>query len=64
MLEEISEVFTIKVANFKDKTNDKLDDEKKVHSLFDSWLSGYKHKNPSDFFFDHPYSDPWLVCNI
>jgi len=32
--------------------------------LFDSWLEGYQHKNPSEFFFDHPTSDPWLVCNI
>jgi len=63
-LEDISRIFTVKVTNFKDKKNSELDTNEKVKKLFDNWLKGYKHKNPSNFFFEHPSSDPELVCNI
>jgi hypothetical protein len=64
ILEDIHNIFLEKVQNIKDKTNDALRDDKQVFALFDKWLDGYTHENPSDFFLDHPTNDPLLVSNI
>jgi len=36
----------------------------KVKKIFAEWLAGYEHSQPSDFFFEFPTKDPYLVNNI
>jgi len=39
-------------------------DKEKVIEMMNSWLDGFKLKQPSEFFKDHPTNDSELVCSI
>ncbi len=63
ILEDIQTTYVDKI-NFTDKLNTALDEPEKVFKIFDEWLEGYKHLEPSNFFNEYPTNDPFLVCNI
>ena len=57
ILEGIQTIYVDKI-NFTDKLNTNLDENEKVHKIFDNWLNGYNHLEPSDFFNEHVTNDP------